>query len=221
MTGAPALEVADLHVHLGESHVLQGVSFAVEKGGVTALLGRNGVGKTTTLRALLGLVPRSLGTVQIDGENATRLPTHAIVQRGVGYVPEDRAIFPDLTVREFLPPGIPFPAEASAALLRDTDGNGVADLRSVLLAGLNSPFGMALVGNDLYVANSDAVLRFPYVSGDTRIIGSSGNSIRNWAEIWVGDHSSSTSHVSTWARSRSQAANLAGLGRRARSHARR
>ncbi|MBU4499613.1 MAG: sorbosone dehydrogenase family protein [Gammaproteobacteria bacterium] len=65
--------------------------------------------------------------------------------------------------------GAGVPSANRITLLRDTDGNGVADLRSVLLAGLNSPFGMALVGNDLYVANSDAVLRFPYVAGDTRI----------------------------------------------------
>ena len=102
MSSPPALEVADLHVYLGESHVLQGVSFAVAKGGVTALLGRNGVGKTTTLRALMGLVPRSRGTVEIDGEKTTRLPTHAIVRRGVGYVPEDRDVFAGLTVDENL-----------------------------------------------------------------------------------------------------------------------
>ena len=97
-----ALDVRDLHVYLGESHVLQGVSFSVPKGGVTALLGRNGVGKTTTLRALMGLVPRSRGTVEVDGENVTRLPTHAIVRRGVGYVPEDRDVFAGLTVDENL-----------------------------------------------------------------------------------------------------------------------
>ena len=82
--------------------MLQGVSFSVAKGGVTALLGRNGVGKTTTLRALMGLVPRSRGTVEIDGEKTTRLPTHAIVRRGVGYVPEDRDVFAGLTVDENL-----------------------------------------------------------------------------------------------------------------------
>jgi branched-chain amino acid transport system ATP-binding protein len=102
VTGAPALEVADLHVYLGESHVLQGVSFSVAREGVTALLGRNGVGKTTTLRALMGLVPRSRGRVEIDGEEVTRLPTHAIVRRGVGYVPEDRDVFAGLTVDENL-----------------------------------------------------------------------------------------------------------------------
>jgi branched-chain amino acid transport system ATP-binding protein len=99
---APALGVVDLHVYLGESHVLQGVSFSVGKEGVTALLGRNGVGKTTTLRALMGLVPRSRGRVEIDGDDVTRLATHAIVRRGVGYVPEDRDVFAGLTVDENL-----------------------------------------------------------------------------------------------------------------------
>ncbi len=97
-----ALEIGDLHVYLGESHVLQGVSFSVAKGAVTALLGRNGVGKTTTLRALMGLVPRSRGTVRIQGEDVTKLPTHLIVRRGVGYVPEDRDVFAGLTVEENL-----------------------------------------------------------------------------------------------------------------------
>jgi branched-chain amino acid transport system ATP-binding protein len=95
------LSVHDLHVFLGPSHVLQGVSFDVAEGGVTALLGRNGVGKTTTLRALMGLVqPR--GRVALAGEDVTRLPTHAIVRRGVGYVPEDRDVFAGLTVEENL-----------------------------------------------------------------------------------------------------------------------
>jgi branched-chain amino acid transport system ATP-binding protein len=95
------MEVEDLHVYLGQSHVLQGISFAVPEGGVTALLGRNGVGKTTTIRALMGLVePR--GRATLDGEDLTRLPTYEIVRRGVGYVPEDRDIFAGLTVEENL-----------------------------------------------------------------------------------------------------------------------
>jgi branched-chain amino acid transport system ATP-binding protein len=81
--------------------VLQGVSFEVPEGGVTALLGRNGVGKTTTLRAMLGLVQRR-GSVTLRGEELTRLPTHAIVRRGIGYVPEDRDVFAGLTVDENL-----------------------------------------------------------------------------------------------------------------------
>jgi branched-chain amino acid transport system ATP-binding protein len=95
------IAVRDLHVHLGESHVLQGVTFDVPEGGVTALLGRNGVGKTTTLRAMMGLVP-GRGQVTLAGEELTRLPTHEIVRRGVGYVPEDRDVFSGLTVEENL-----------------------------------------------------------------------------------------------------------------------
>ena len=98
---ASLLSVRDLHVHLGESHVLQGIEFDVAEGGVTALLGRNGVGKTTTLRALIGLVDRR-GSVMLDGEEIVRAPTHTIVRRGVGYVPEDREVFAGLTVRENL-----------------------------------------------------------------------------------------------------------------------
>ena len=102
MTDAtPLLSVRDLHVYLGPSHVLQGISFDVPRGGVTALLGRNGVGKTTTIRSLLGLV-RPHGSVVLDGEDIARLPTHRIVGRGVGYVPEDRDVFAGLTVKENL-----------------------------------------------------------------------------------------------------------------------
>ena len=95
------LSVRDLHVHLAQSHVLQGVSFDVPEGGVTALLGRNGVGKTTTLRAILGLVGRR-GSIRLGDEELTSLPTHRIVQRRVGYVPEDREVFTGLTVAENL-----------------------------------------------------------------------------------------------------------------------
>ena len=100
-TPAPLIRVDDLHVHLGQSHILQGVSFDVPEGGVTALLGRNGVGKTTTLRAMMGLVPRR-GSVTVAGAELSRLPTHAIVRRGIGYVPEDRDVFAGLTVDENL-----------------------------------------------------------------------------------------------------------------------
>jgi branched-chain amino acid transport system ATP-binding protein len=95
------LSVSDLHVYLGESHILQGIDFDVAEGGVTALLGRNGVGKTTTLRALMGLVDRR-GRITLTGEDVTATPTHKIVRRGVGYVPEDRDVFAGLTVDENL-----------------------------------------------------------------------------------------------------------------------
>ena len=95
------VEVRDLHVRIGESHILQGIEFDVAEGGVTALLGRNGVGKTTTLRALMGLVDRA-GLVRYDGADITHMPTYKIVRRGVGYVPEDRDVFAALTVDENL-----------------------------------------------------------------------------------------------------------------------
>ena len=95
------LEVRDLDVYIGESHILQGVAFDVRRGGITGLLGRNGVGKTTTLRGILGLVPRT-GSVLLAGSETTRLPVHEIVRRGVGYVPEDRDVFAGLTVEENL-----------------------------------------------------------------------------------------------------------------------
>lgn len=91
----------DLHVRLGQSHVLQGVSFSVEEGGVTALLGRNGVGKTTTIRAIMGLVPRA-GSIAFGGVDISKTLTHKIVRRAVGYVPEDREVFSKLTVAENL-----------------------------------------------------------------------------------------------------------------------
>ena len=95
------LSLEDVHVVLGGSHILQGITFDVAEGGVTALLGRNGVGKTTTVRAALGLVP-SRGRITLRGEQIGGLPTHRIVQRGIGYVPEDRDVFAGLTVAENL-----------------------------------------------------------------------------------------------------------------------
>jgi branched-chain amino acid transport system ATP-binding protein len=95
------LSVRDLHVVIGQSHVLQGVTFDVPEGGVTALLGRNGVGKTTTLRAILGLVDRR-GSVRFDDVELSGLATHRIVRRRIGYVPEDRDVFTGLTVAENL-----------------------------------------------------------------------------------------------------------------------
>jgi branched-chain amino acid transport system ATP-binding protein len=95
------LRVEDLHVRIGGSHILQGVSFTVPGAGVTALLGRNGAGKTTTLRAVLGLVPRT-GTVVFDGADIAGRRPYEIVRRGIGYAPEDRGVFAGLTVAENL-----------------------------------------------------------------------------------------------------------------------
>jgi branched-chain amino acid transport system ATP-binding protein len=95
------LAVSDLHVHLGQSHVLRGLSFDVPDGSVTALLGRSGVGKTTTLRSLVGLVGRR-GEIAYAGESIASLPTHRVIRRGIAYVPEDREVFAGLTVAENL-----------------------------------------------------------------------------------------------------------------------
>jgi branched-chain amino acid transport system ATP-binding protein len=99
--GETLLAVRDLDVHIGESHILHGVSFDVRAGGITGLLGRNGVGKTTTLRGILGLVPRS-GSVRLGDTELVGLSVHAVVRQGVGYVPEDRDVFAGLTVTENL-----------------------------------------------------------------------------------------------------------------------
>lgn len=99
--GGPLLHAADLHVWIEGSHILQGVTLTVPDRGVTALLGRNGVGKTTTVKALLGLVPRT-GRVEFEGTDITNHPTHSIITRGIGYVPEERGIFTALTVAENL-----------------------------------------------------------------------------------------------------------------------
>jgi branched-chain amino acid transport system ATP-binding protein len=96
-----AVTVRDLHVSIAGSHVLQGVDLRVEAGGVTALLGRNGVGKTTTLRSLIGLQPGT-GAIEILGTSVVGWPTHKIIRLGVGYVPEDRDVFAGLTVSENL-----------------------------------------------------------------------------------------------------------------------
>jgi branched-chain amino acid transport system ATP-binding protein len=107
---APAVEllrVADLHAFYGESHILHGMDFRVAAGELVTLLGRNGSGRTTTLKAILGLVTRRTGSVVIDGRETTRMPTHRIVQLGLGYCPEERGIFSSLTAEEnltLLPP---------------------------------------------------------------------------------------------------------------------
>ena len=95
------LELDDVRVTLGGSHILQGVSFTVAPTGVTALLGRNGVGKTTTVKAILGLVPRT-GRIHFADGSVHRLRTHEIARRGIGYAPEDRCVFAKLSVTENL-----------------------------------------------------------------------------------------------------------------------
>jgi len=97
-----ALEARNLHTYYGKSHTLHGVSLSVEEGEILALLGRNGAGKTTTLRSLMGLTRASEGEVRIFGETTTAWPPYRIAAMGIGYVPEGRRIFANLTVEENL-----------------------------------------------------------------------------------------------------------------------
>lgn len=96
------LIVSDLNSYYGPAHILFDVNIKVDVGEVVALLGRNGAGKSTTFRSILGLVAKCDGHVVFDGEDISRLPTHEIVRRGLGYVPEDRRIFTKLTIEENL-----------------------------------------------------------------------------------------------------------------------
>jgi branched-chain amino acid transport system ATP-binding protein len=96
------LEVRDIHTSYGDSYILQGVSLTVGDGQVVAVLGRNGVGKTTLMRSIVGFTPPHRGQVLLNGEDITRLGTHAIVRRGIGLVPQGRRVFPSLDVGEHL-----------------------------------------------------------------------------------------------------------------------
>jgi branched-chain amino acid transport system ATP-binding protein len=96
------LEMKDVHTYYGTSHVLFGVSLDVDQGEVVCLMGRNGAGKSTTFRTVMGLSPPRAGNVLFQGKDVTRLKVHAKARLGIGYVPEDRQIFPELTVRENL-----------------------------------------------------------------------------------------------------------------------
>jgi branched-chain amino acid transport system ATP-binding protein len=92
----------DVHTYYGESHILKGISTEIKKGELVTLLGRNGMGKTTTLRSIMGIVPPKQGTITFDGINICGQKPHSIASLGVGYVPEERMIFPSLTVLENL-----------------------------------------------------------------------------------------------------------------------
>ena len=103
---APFLEVKDLQGWYGESHVLHGVNFHVDEGEVVTLLGRNGAGRTSTLRAIMGLIGSRKGSIKVRGAETVGMPTHRIARLGIGYCPEERGIFSSLSAQEnlMLPP---------------------------------------------------------------------------------------------------------------------
>ena len=102
MTGSSLLEVQDLHTHIGQHHILQGVTLHVRADAVTVLLGRNGAGKTTTMRTIMGVLHPTRGAVRFDGRPIHHLPPYEIARLGIGYVPEGQGIFGTLTVDENL-----------------------------------------------------------------------------------------------------------------------
>ena len=105
------LEITDLHAWYGESHILHGVNLTVQRGEVVSLLGRNGAGRTTTLRSIMGLVGKRRGSIKINGVETIRLPTYRIAHLGIGYCPEERGIFASLSCEEnlHLPPRLNTP----------------------------------------------------------------------------------------------------------------
>jgi len=98
----PILEVSDLHTHYGASHILHGIDFSVGRGECLSLMGRNGMGKTTTIRSIFGLTPPSQGTVRVNGRVVTGAAPHLVARQGLGLVPEGREIFANLSVAENL-----------------------------------------------------------------------------------------------------------------------
>ena len=96
------LTVDEIHTYYGEAHILQGVSLTVGEGEVVTMIGRNGAGKTTTLLSIMGIARARRGAVRLGGDDITRLQTHEIVRRGIGWVPEERRVLPNLTVLENL-----------------------------------------------------------------------------------------------------------------------
>jgi branched-chain amino acid transport system ATP-binding protein len=103
---APLVAVEGVHTYYGKSHILHGVTLQVAPGEVVGLLGRNGVGKSTTLKTIMGLVRPAEGTIMLDGQPISGLPAYRLARRGIGYVPEDRRIFRQLTVMENLRTGL-------------------------------------------------------------------------------------------------------------------
>jgi len=114
MATTPVLEIKDLHAWYGESHVLHGIDLSVNAGEVVCLLGRNGAGRTSTLRAILGLTGSAKGSIKINGKDVIGLPTHEVAGMGIGYCPEERGIFGTLSCEQnlMLPPMVGASANA-------------------------------------------------------------------------------------------------------------
>ncbi len=113
------LRIQDLHAGYGATPILFGVSLEVQEGEAVALLGKNGMGKTTLMKTAMGFIKPTRGAIEFEGSDLTRMTPHEIAQRGVGFVPENRRIFPGLTVRENLELGLSAVLHRTAALRRE------------------------------------------------------------------------------------------------------
>ena len=146
------LEVDDLHAAYGESWIVQGVSLRVADGQIAAVLGRDGVGKTTLIHAIAGLNPPRRGRVRLNGQDIAGLPAHAIARRGVGLVPQGRRVFPSLDVREHLLVG------ARGGRTRSWDARRVMDLFPRLRERLRHRAGKLSGGEQAMVAAGRALV---------------------------------------------------------------
>ncbi|WP_018258435.1 ABC transporter ATP-binding protein [Halomicrobium katesii] len=168
------LDVADIETYYGESHVLEGVSLSVERGDVVALMGRNGVGKTTTLRSILQLTPPRSGSVTYDGTDLVGRRTHEVAAMGVGWIPEDRRIFTQLSVAENLRVSVPDGDDAAEALSIAFETFPILEQRRDQAAGTLSggqqqmlALGRGLVGdNDLLLVDEPSEGLAPQIVAD-------------------------------------------------------
>ncbi len=151
------LQLENVHTYYGKSHILQGISLAVRDGELVGILGRNGVGKTTLLKSIMGLVPPRTGSLAFNDEELSRLPAHRIPHLGIGYVPQGRHIFPTLTVRENLRTGLVKGSEGDA----ESGFEQVLSNFPVLKDRLNQLGGTLSGGEQQMLAISRALLGNP------------------------------------------------------------
>ena len=142
----PVLEISNLNAWYGESHVLHGIDLSVAKGEVVCLLGRNGAGRTSTLRAVMGLTGHRTGSIKVNGQEVIGMPTHQVAQLGIGYCPEERGVFASLTCEQnlLLPPKV---GEGTALSLDE-----IYEMFPNLLERRNSPGGRLSGGEQQMLA---------------------------------------------------------------------
>lgn len=157
------LQLHNINVYYGESHILRDVSFTIEAGQVACLMGRNGVGKTTTLKAVMGLLPVRSGQIALDGTDITKAATDRRARSGLAYVPQGREIIPHLTVRENLQLGFWARAEKGDGAVEKAAFDEVYQLFPKLTQILERPGGVLSGGEQQQLAIGRAILSSPKV----------------------------------------------------------